>query len=86
MEHGYNVEKNGSSLSIYVDARHAAAFHIKLNSANYLQVHQWEDAANDGEGDYGRAVYSLRSYSDVVEFCNVLMASARLRARRPEFE
>lgn len=85
-EQGYIVEDYGSAYTFYVKAHHAAYFHVKINSSKYLQVHQFEAEADKGEGDYGRAVYSLRSYSDVAEFCNVLMSSARLRARRADAE
>lgn len=81
-EQGYQLEKTATSVEIYVELKHSAAFLVKLNSADYIQVHQWEAEANKGRGEYGRAVYSLRSFSDVSEFCNMLMASARLRAAR----
>lgn len=81
-EQDYQVEETTTSLTIYVDHYHAAAFQVKLSSAEYLQVHQWECDAEGRESRYGRAVYSIRSYTDAVEFCSVLLASARLRARR----
>jgi len=44
----------------------------------------WEgDAPN---GSFGRAVYSLRDYSEVAELCNVLLASACYLAGRHDLE
>ena len=49
--------------------------------SNYIEVSQWE-GENEESGGYGRGVYSLRSYSDVVQFCNILLSSSNIRARR----
>ena len=78
LEQGYEVEDN----YIYLDKYNAVAYSIFENSSGYIQVHQWEYVNDDKDGRYGRAVYSIRSISDVVRFCDVLVASAMLRARR----
>lgn len=78
-----NFEVSGATaVEIYIDHWHGAGYQLKINSSEYLQVHQWECKADGSEGRYGRAIYSLRSYSDVAEFCGVLLAGARVRARR----
>lgn len=73
---------NKTMCSVHIDRWHAAAFQLKLNSAGYLQVHQWECADYDDEGKFGRAVYSIRSYSDCAQFCSILITSASVRAGR----
>ena len=77
-EQGYELE--GSEL--YIDKYNAVAFAIYENDSGYLQVHQWEYVNDEGKGRYGRAVYSLRDVSDVVQFCNVLISSSNIRAKR----
>jgi len=78
VEQNYVVEGN----EIHLDKYNAVAYSIQINNAGYIQVHQWEYTDENGSGRYGRAVYSIRSISDAIQFCNVLMASAALRARR----
>ena len=78
MEQGYTVENN----EIHLDKYNAVAYSIHENNSGYFQVHQWEYTNDEGEGRYGRAVYSIRSLSDAIQFCTVLIASAALRARR----
>lgn len=64
---------------IYIDRYNAVAFHIYGNtSSSYIEVRQWEDS----QQAYGKAVYSLRSNSDVALFCNILISSSQIRARR----
>lgn len=77
-EQGYKVEGN----EIHLDKYNAVAYAIQENNSGYIQVHQWEYSNEEGEGKYGRAVYSIRSFSDAIQFCAVLIASASLRARR----
>ena len=78
-EQGYDMTEGTRSFEIFIDNYHAVAFKVVANATSgYIQVHQWEGA----NGEYGRGVYSLRSYSDVVNFCNILVASANIRARR----
>ena len=80
-EREYSVSGSDASFEVFIDRHNAVAFQIKENSSGYLQVHQWEGEASDS-GKYGRCVYSLRDYSDTVHFCNIMMASATVRARR----
>lgn len=83
-EQAFTIEgtKNKTTCTIYIDKWHAVAFQLKINSAGFIQAHQWE-CDKDGEGSrYGRAVYSIRSYSDCIQFCSILMASASIRAGR----
>ena len=82
-ECGYEIDGSESSFEVYTEFEHPISFMIKENSEGYLQVHIWEDAhKREKNHKYGRARYSLRSASDVVQFCNVLKSSYELRARR----
>ncbi|MGA2404393.1 MAG: hypothetical protein ABSG91_22270 [Syntrophobacteraceae bacterium] len=77
------VNEAGSTFEITKDYWHIVAFRIVYSSSGYLEVSQWEQGDEENEeGSYGRAVYSLRRTTDVVHFCNVLVASALIRARR----
>jgi len=79
-EQGYATTNGEVKFQVFIDKHNAVAFEIWANnSSGYVQVHQWEE---ENEGKYGRGVYSLRSYSDAVQFCNIMIASAALRARR----
>ncbi|EMF8837578.1 hypothetical protein V4U24_003191 [Vibrio parahaemolyticus] len=79
IEQGYEVGDGDRSFEIFIDNHNAVAFKVIANSSSgYIQVHQWEDS----EEGYGRGVYSLRNYSDVAHFCNILVASAHIRVRR----
>ena len=77
LEQTYQVVDEGNSKFIYLANWHGVAFEIKENSSGYLQVHQWEENEK-----YGRAVYSLRSVSDVIHFCSILISSSNIRAKR----
>lgn len=80
-EQNYEIKGGNKKFQIYIDKYNAVAFEILANSdSEYIQVHQWEES--DGTGEYGRAVYSLRSYSDTIHFCGIMIASAAIRARR----
>ncbi|NOS89803.1 MAG: hypothetical protein HOP34_14915 [Methylococcaceae bacterium] len=83
-EQGYEITDGGRKFEVYIDRYNAASFEVWANSSSgYIQVHQWEFGDNvESTGKYGRGVYSLRSYSDVVHFCNIMMSSAAIRARR----
>ena len=82
-EQDFEIRGKGDNKEIYIDKHHAVAFELKINRVGFLQAHQWESApSEDTEGRYGRAVYSIRSYSDVVQFCLILLASSNLRAKR----
>lgn len=80
-EQDYEVTEGARKFSVYIDKWNAVAFEVLANSSSgYIQIHQWEES----ESAHGRSVYSLRSYTDVVHFCNILTASASIRARRRE--
>ena len=83
-EQEYKVTGSDVKFQVFIDKYHAVAFQIWANSSSgYVQVHQWEEGADtEDEGKYGRGVYSLRSYSDTVQFCNIMISSAAIRARR----
>ncbi|MDO8698012.1 MAG: hypothetical protein Q7J74_12965 [Pseudomonas sp.] len=81
-EHEYEIVGSDKKFSIFIDRYNAVAFEIWDNTAGYIQVHQWEGGDDESSGQYGRAVYSLRSVSDVVKFCNIMIASSEIRARR----
>jgi hypothetical protein len=82
-EQGYETTKNDREFEVCIDKYNAVKFSVWVNpSSDYIQVHQWEYIDNEGTGRYGRCVYSLRSYSDVVHFCSIMMSSAAVRARR----
>ncbi len=66
-------EKN---FEIYKDRVHSESFKIKINSHGYIQVHEWEDE------NYGRCIYSLRTFNDIINFCNILITSTNIRAGR----
>jgi hypothetical protein len=74
-----------------IEAHSDTEFEIRKNRVNsvrfkvyknteYIQIHQWEDSG----AKYGKAVYSIREYSDAIQFCNILIASENLRARRKD--
>lgn len=82
-EQGYEMTNGDRKFRVYIDNYNAVAFEVWANaSSGYIQVHQWEGGDNEASGRYGRGVYSLRNYSDVVHFCSVMMSSAAIRARR----
>ena len=82
-EQDFEIEGSGTSRRLYIDRYHAVAFELKINRVGYLQAQQWESGSSEEhEGKYGRAVYSIRSYSDVAQFCAILLASSSLRAKR----
>ena len=81
-EQGYDVEGSDKQFYVQIDRWNAVAYKIQENRVGYLQVHQWEEDSEDENGYYGRAVYSLRNITDVVQFCNILLASASIRAKR----
>ena len=81
-EQGFEIRGKGATKRLYIDKHHAVAFELKINRVGFLQAHQWECGASGDDGEYGRAVYSIRSYSDVAQFCVILLASSNLRAKR----
>lgn len=83
-EQNYNVNEENTKIQIYLDGWHTVAFEIRENSTGYLQVHPWESVDENDDGRYGRAVYSLRSVSDVIQFCSIIISSSNIRAKRKE--
>jgi hypothetical protein len=83
-EQGYEITDGARKFEVYIDSDNAVSFEVWANSSSgYIQVHQWEVGdTEESTGKYGRGVYSLRSYSDVVHFCSIMMSSAAIRARR----
>lgn len=83
-EQGYSVTGGDVKFQVFIDKYHAVAFQIWANSSSgYVQAHQWEEGNDvEDEGKYGRGVYSLRNYSDAVQFCNIMISSAAIRAKR----
>lgn len=82
-EQGYETTSGDKKFEAFIDNYNAVAFEVWANtSSGYIQVHQWEPAGNEDGGQYGRGVYSLRSYSDVIHFCSIMISSAAVRARR----
>lgn len=82
-EQGYTITGGDVKFQVFIDKYHAVAFQIWANSSSgYVQVHQWEEGSNVDDGEkYGRCVYSLRNYSDAVQFCNIMISSAAIRAK-----
>jgi len=81
-ENGFDTEGDGKSFIIDVDKYHSVAFQIRENSSGYLQVHQWEGENESENGEWGRAVYSIRNISDVIQFCSIILSSSKIYARR----
>lgn len=78
-EQKYKIEEHGESkLIVWLGKHHGVDFELSVNSSGYIQCNQWDEQ----EEDYGRAIYSLRSQSDVIHFCNTLISSAEIRAKR----
>ena len=83
IEQEYQMTDGDKKFQVYIDKYNAVAFEVWANSSSgYIQIHQWENDDTENTGKYGRAIYSLRNYSDVVQFCGVMMSSAAIRARR----
>lgn len=81
IEQGYEITEGERKFQVYIDRHNAVAFEVWANSSSgYIQVHQWEE--REEQGQYGRGVYSLRDFSDVVHFCSIMISSATIRPRR----
>jgi hypothetical protein len=82
-EQKYEIENpDNQKFYIFIDRWNAVAYQVWNNkSSGYIEVSQWEGSSEE-TSTYGRGVYSLRSYSDVTHFCNILISSAAIRARR----
>ena len=59
------------------DLHHSIGFQIDTSRSGFLEVSELDD-----EGECMRAVFSIRTTSDVVQFCNILICSEIIRARR----
>ncbi|MCE7600096.1 hypothetical protein [Vibrio fluvialis] len=78
----YCFEKSDSNFwEVYIDRSHGVAYGLNFNSTGYIEVRNWE-GEQYGEGQYGRAIYSLRDMNDVAIFCNLLISGYELRAKR----
>lgn len=82
-EQGFEVSKGVASFTINIDKWHSVAYQLKINSAGYVQAHQWE--GDEESSAWGRAVYSIRSFSDAVIFCQILINSSSIRGNRKSF-
>lgn len=82
VEQGFEIDGGETTVRVVIEAHHGVAYRVQINSGGYLQAQQWECDAKGRRGRYGRAVFSMRSNSDVAQFCAVLIASSALRARR----
>ncbi|MBY0455460.1 MAG: hypothetical protein K2Q11_11365 [Burkholderiaceae bacterium] len=82
VEQKYKVTNGNKKFQIYIDKYNSAAFEVFISTPGYIQIHQWEGGDTEATGKYGRGVYSLRNYSDVVHFCSIMISSAAIRARR----
>lgn len=82
-ENEYEVENpENQKFYIYIDRWNAVAYQVWNNkSSGYIEVAQWEGNSEE-ESTYGRGVYSIRSYTDAINFCNILISSTSIRARR----
>lgn len=80
IESNYVVGDEELHFEITKDNWHSVAYMI--NTHQYIQVRQWEATDDEGNGEYGRSVYSIRSIPDAVLFCQILVASEAIRARR----
>ncbi len=82
-EQDYEIENpENRKFYIHIDRWNAVAYQVWNNtSSSYIEVAQWEGNSEE-DATYGRGVYSIRSYSDVIHFCNILISSAEIRARR----
>jgi hypothetical protein len=77
-ELGYEVTAGARDFEITSSLWHSVAFRIFVQQG-YIAVSPWEDK---GSGSYGRAIYSLRSMEDVMQFCQILICSSSIRAKR----
>jgi hypothetical protein len=73
---------NKTVCEIYIDKWHAVAFQLRVNRVGYINAFQWECDDKGKNPKYGRSVYSIRSYTDCIHFCSILMASSSIRSKR----
>jgi len=82
-EQNFEIENpENRKFYIHIDRWNAVDYQVWNNtSSGYIEVAQWEGNSEEN-ATYGRGVYSIRSYSDVIHFCSILISSAAIRARR----
>ncbi|WP_392552939.1 hypothetical protein RHO14_03480 [Orbus wheelerorum] len=81
----YEITGSDKEFDVCIERWNAVSFLIRENGSGYLEVHQWEPIPGiKSHGQYGRAVYSLRSVSDVIQFCSIMISSSAIRAKRKE--
>ncbi|ODS04727.1 hypothetical protein [Vibrio scophthalmi] len=81
-ENNYQFEKGeGNFWELYINRNHGVSYGLTCSSSDYIEVCHWE-GEQYGDGEYGRAIYSLRCMSDVVRFCNMIICGEELRAKR----
>jgi hypothetical protein len=81
-EHNYHMEQIESNFwEAYIDRDHGIAYGISCNQSGYINIRHWE-GKQYGDGQYGRSIYSLRTIKDVVKFCNIMVSSEEIRAKR----
>ena len=80
-ENDITIDDSGDTFIVHKNRYHAFDYKLVSQANGYTIVYSWEES-EDEENPCGRAVYSLRSYSDVVKFCNLLMASSDIAAKR----
>ena len=79
-ENKFIVKGQDTNFEIYKDLAYSMAFRLFKNNQGYLQAHVWEGEEKDGE--YGYASYSIRSATDAVNFCQILLLGDSIRAKR----
>ncbi len=83
-EQGYTITDGDFMFEVYFDTYHSVAFQISANkNSGYIEVKQWEEGDGYEASKFGRCVYSIRTYSGAIHFCNILMASVEIRAKKP---
>jgi hypothetical protein len=72
------------SKDLYIDRHHAVAYYTNVNKdTGYIEISEWQPCEKEqGTWEKGRAVYSLRSLNDVIQFCNILVSGQGIRAKR----
>ena len=81
-EQSYMVDDGDKKFSIDFDQWHSVAYEVSENSSGYIQANQWEYNYEADKWVLGRAVYSMRSPSDVIKFCSILINSRDIKAKR----
>lgn len=83
---GYTLgfQKDGSDLEIYLNYVHGVAYYVQVNGER-IQIYQYQGRTELAEDSYQKhSIYSIRDVTDLVDFCNILSCSNRIRAGRHE--